>query len=361
MTIKTVILFILLMTVIVSIHELGHLIAAKIFNVYCGEYAIGMGPKLFSKKFKETEFSIRAFPLGGFVSMAGDKEDALEGSVDTRDIPFARTLPGLARWKRIIIMLAGIFMNIILAVLIYSGILLNNGSYIKETKPVITEVKEQYPAFVAGLEAGDIITQIEFDNGASLKPKTYTEVSIFSLTYYEGGPWHIEILRDSKILDFDIEPVIEDDGRYVIGISFSNEAVDSVEINIFNCLKYGFEYALLIIRITITSFISLFKGIKLDSLSGPIGIYSTVKSANEYGALYYFQLIAMISINVAAFNALPLPIFDGGRVFLTLIEIAIGRPLSKKAEDFIMKISIALVFALFIFVTFNDVLKLLGG
>ena len=115
---KNLFLFALLLSVIVSIHEFGHLVAAKIFGVYCKEYSIGMGPKIFSKKGKETEYSIRALPLGGFVAMAGDNENALETSVDTTDIPFERTLPGIARWKRIIIMLAGIFMNMILAIFI---------------------------------------------------------------------------------------------------------------------------------------------------------------------------------------------------------------------------------------------------
>lgn len=359
-TIKTILLFIILMTVIVSVHELGHLIAAKIFNVYCGEYSIGMGPKLFSKKFNETEFSLRAFPLGGFVAMAGDNDNSLETSIDVDDLPIERTLKGISKWKRIIIMFAGIFMNFVLAVLIYAGILLNNGSYIEETKPVIASIMEGYPADKAGLKEGDLISRIVFDNGASISPKTYTEVSIFALSNYEDGLWHVEVIRDNNKLIYDIEPTYDDD-RFVIGIVFSNEGTQVRDINIFNCLWYGFKYSLLIIRITVNALITLFKGIKLDSLSGPIGIYSTVKSTNEYGALYYFQLIAMLSINVAAFNAVPLPVFDGGRVLLTLIEVIIKRPISKKVEELIMKISVGLILALFIFVTFNDILKLFGG
>ncbi len=359
-TIKTIILFIILMTVLISVHELGHLIAAKIFNVYCGEYSIGMGPKIYSHQFKETTFSIRAFPVGGFVSMAGDEENELETKTDTSDVPFERTLKGVAKWKRIIIMYAGIFMNFVLALLIYSGILLYNGAYAKETKPVIASVVENYPAYNTGLQEGDIITHIAFDNGATMSPKTYSELSIFALSYYEDGPWHLEILRDGKTLSYDIVPILEDD-RYVIGITFSNTTTNYVKINIFNCLIYGFEYAMMIVRITINSLITLLKGVKLDALSGPIGIYTTVKTANDYGLLYYLQLIAMISINVAAFNTIPLPVLDGGRAFLLFIEIIIGRPISKKSEELIMKISVALILTLFIYVSFNDIGRLIGG
>ncbi len=359
-TIKTIILFIILMTVLISVHELGHLIAAKIFNVYCGEYSIGMGPKIYSHQFKETNFSIRALPIGGFVSMAGDEENGLETKTDTTNVPFERTLNGVAKWKKIIIMYAGIFMNFVLAILIYSGILLYNGSYAKDTKPIISSVVENYPAYNAGLQEGDIITHIEFDNGASMSPKTYSELSIFALSYYEDGPWHLKVLRDGETLDYDIDPILEDN-RYVIGITFSNTYVNYVDINIFNCLIYGFEYALMIVRITVNSLITLLKGVKLDSLSGPIGIYTTVKTANDYGLLYYLQLIAMISINVAAFNTLPLPVLDGGRAFLLLIEIIIGRPISKKTEEIIMQISVALILMLFVYVSFNDIGRLIGG
>lgn len=362
-TFITVILFVVLLSTIISIHELGHLIAAKIFGVYCKEYAIGMGPKIYSHKFKETEFSIRALPLGGFVAMAGDNENDLETKVDTTDIPFERTLLGVSKWKRIIIMLAGIFMNFVLAIVIYSLIILNNGQYAVGSKPVIENIIENSAASESGLLAGDIITKIEFDNGASLNPKEYSEISVFTISSYDGiGPWHITVSRNNEKHMIDVIPNFDEkEDRYMIGIQFSNKPSEIVNVNVFNCFIYGFEYAFLMLRIIWTSLINLVKGIGLDQLSGPVGIYQTVETAVDYGAIYYLQLIALISLNVGAFNALPLPIFDGGRVFLTLIEIIIGRPLSKKAEEFVMKISIAIILTMFIYVSFNDILKLLRG
>ncbi|MBR5755528.1 MAG: site-2 protease family protein, partial [Erysipelotrichaceae bacterium] len=128
-----------------------------------------------------------------------------------------------------------------------------------------------------------------------------------------------------------------------------------------NCWKYGFQYSFFILKLTWSSFISLFRGMNLSSVSGPIGIYNTVSEVASLGLEYYIQLIAMISINVGVVNALPLPIFDGGRVLLLLIEAIIGKPLSKKAQDFIMTVSAALLMALFLYITFNDILKLIGG
>lgn len=359
---KNLFLFALLLSVIVSIHELGHLIAAKIFGVYCQEYSIGMGPKIFSKKGKETEYSLRALPLGGFVAMAGDTDNALETSVDTTNIPYERTLPGVARWKRIIIMLAGIFMNMVLAIVIYSMVILANGNYVVSTKPEISAVNENSPAYNAGLKAGDIVNEISFDNGLSISPDTYMELITFTSAYDGNGPWHLKVQRADEVLSFDVSPeYLSSEDRYIIGITFSNAATETVKVNIFNCFKYGFEYAFFILKLTWSSFLTLFQGKNLNSLSGPVGIYNTVSEAASLGLDYYIQLIAMISINVGVVNALPLPIFDGGRVLLLFIEMIMGKPLSKKAESMIMSVSMALLLLLFFYVTYNDIFKLIGG
>ena len=360
--IKTVILFILLLTVIVSLHELGHLLAAKFFGVYCQEYSIGMGPKMFSFKGKETEYSIRALPVGGFVAMAGDTDNSLETKVDTTEIPYERTLPGIAKWKRIIVMLAGILMNMILAIVIYSLVILNNGTYATSSKPVISSVQQASPAEKAGIMKDDIVTTISFDNGMSISPSSYTELITFTSAYDGNGPWHVTVNRDGNKVELDILPEYnEEEQRYMIGIGFSDVGVDYVDVNILNCWKYGFQYSFFILKLTWSSFISLFRGMNLSSVSGPIGIYNTVSEVASLGLEYYIQLIAMISINVGVVNALPLPIFDGGRVLLLLIEAIIGKPLSKKAQDFIMTVSAALLMALFLYITFNDILKLIGG
>ena len=355
-------LFVILLSVIVSLHELGHLISAKIFGVYCKEYAIGMGPKIWSYQGKETEYSIRAFPLGGFVAMAGDENSSLETAVDTTDIPFERTLKGIAKWKQIIVMMSGIMMNILLAVFIYSMVFLADGAYVKGTKPVVVSVLESSPAEVAGLKEGDLIEKITFENGIYLKPSDYIEMISFTSAYDGNGPWILEIERDGKDLTIEVMPEYdESQDRFMVGIGFSNEATELVNVNIFNCFYYGFKYAFFILRITWSSLLTLFQGKNLESVSGPVGIYDTVAQTASLGFFYYIQLMAAISINVGIINAFPLPIFDGGRVVLLIIECIIGKPLSEKASNMIMNISMALLMALLIFVTYNDIVKLIGG
>ena len=359
---KNIILFLILLSLIVSIHELGHLLAAKFFGVYCQEYAIGMGPKIWSHKGKETEFSIRAFPLGGFVAMAGEEDDHLETHVDTADIPYERTLKGIAKWKQVIIMLAGIFMNMVLAVVIYSLIILGNGQYAISSKPVITGIVEGSPAEKAGLQAGDLVDTIAFDNNMSMKPETYVELISFTSIYDGNGPWHMTVIRDGEKVLIDATPEYSaEEERYLVGISFGQAAYEVVDVNILNCWKYGFEYAFFILRMTWSGLLSIFRSRDISSLSGPVGIYNNVAEVATLGFDYYLQLIAMISINVALVNALPLPIFDGGRVFLLLIEMIIRRPLSEKAQSIIMSASLFLLLFLFMLITFNDVSKLIGG
>ena len=360
--IKNILLFVILLSIIVSVHEFGHLVAAKLFGVYCKEYSIGMGPKIFSKKGKETEYCLRAIPVGGFVAMAGDADNQLETSVDTENIPFERTLPGIAVWKRIIVMMAGIFMNLILAILIYSMLILYNGQYVASSKPQITSIVEDSPAAISGLQEGDIVTRIGFSNGLSLAPDSYRELISFTGTYDGNGSWQLTVDRNGETLQFEIVPeYYEDEQRYLIGIAFSDKAVQIVDVNLVNCWKYGFEYAIFILTLTWSSFLSLFRGMNLNSVSGPIGIYSTVSEAASLGIDYYIQLIAMISINVGIVNALPLPIFDGGRVLLALIELIIRKPLNEKMQNMIMTASVILLMLLFFFVTYNDISKLIGG
>jgi regulator of sigma E protease len=359
--IKNIVLLLLMLTLIVSLHELGHLLAAKLFGVYVKEYAIGMGPKLFSKKGKETVYSIRAIPLGGFVALAGEDSNEEEFTEDNEKIPHERTLKGIARWKQIIVMLAGIFMNFVLAIVIYSMIILNNGSYVVSSKPVIDAVNENSPAMKAGLQAGDLVTSIGFSD-MSISPNDYVEVVTFTSAYDGNGPWSITVGRDGQKYDYEVMPEYKEaDGRYYIGISFGNAAYDVVKVNIFNCWYYGVKQVFFVVKLTIASLISVFRSANMSAVSGPIGIYSTVSEVSELGWVYYAQLIAIVSISVGIMNALPLPIFDGGRVLIVLIEAIIHRDLDEKTQGVIMTASMVLLLMLMVLVTYNDILKLAGG
>ena len=359
--IKNIVLLLLMLTIIVALHELGHMLAAKFFGVYVKEYSIGMGPKLYSKKGKETVFSIRAVPLGGFVSLAGEESPEAELTPEDENIPVERTMKGIAKWKQIIIMLAGIFMNMVLAIVIYSLIILNNGAYVVSSKPVIEGVMENSPAEKAGIEAGDIVTSIGF-NDISISPNDYVELITFTSAYDGNCPWSVTVERNKEKIDFEITPEYrESDGQYYIGISFGNSAYEVVDVNILNCWYFGFKQVLFVIKLTFASLASIFRSRNMQAVSGPIGIYSSVSEVSKMGLSYYAQLIAIVTISVGIMNALPLPIFDGGRVVIVLIEAILHRDLDQKTQGFVMAASMALLIMLMVLVTYNDILKLVGG
>ena len=360
---KTLILFILLLSLIIVIHECGHLIAAKIFGVYCAEFSLGMGPKLFSIKGKETEYSLRLLPLGGFVSMAGDNDNALETSADPdNQIPPERSLKGIARWKRVIVMLAGIIMNFILALVIVAIILMVNGKYAVAPEAVIKDVENGSPAYNAGMKAGDKVTRIAFENGSSMKIKTFNDFSDFMLTYEGEGEVTITVERSGEKIDLKLIPEHDEQNEsnpYHVGV-YSN-SYEVVDINILNCWKYAIIYLKEVMKLMITTVIGLFRGIGLNNLSGPVGIYNATSQAAEMGFMTYLNLIAILSLNVGIVNALPLPILDGGRVLILIIEMIIGRPISKKAENIAMTISMLLLIMLMVFATYQDIARLITG
>ena len=362
-TLKNVILLAFMLGLIIAIHEFGHLVAAKMFGVYVSEYAIGMGPTLFSKQYGETKYSLRAFPLGGFCAIAGDSEGGPESEVDISNIPPERTLTGISPLKRIVVMLAGVFMNCVLAWVIFAMIILSNGYYATSSKPVILAVQENSPAMNAGIKEGDIVEKVELPNGLSISTDSYTELVSFLSTYEGDGAWKMKMNRDGERIDIEVAPeYIEAEERYMIGIGFGSAAVDVKKVNIFNSLIFSLDYMKTMLKIMISSLVSIFVGkIGVDNLSGPVGIYSTVKETATLGFSYYIQLIAVVSLNIGLMNLIPLPVFDGGRVVLTTIEMIIGRPINKKFEAVIMSISLAIMLFLIIFVTYNDIGKIIGG
>lgn len=361
-TLKTIILFVLMLSIIALVHEFGHLITAKLFGVYCKEFSIGMGPKLFSIKGKETEYSFRALLIGGYVSMVGENSPEDE-DIEKLNIPKERTLVGISKFKRAIVMVAGIFMNFVLAWLVYSLIIFSNGTYVKESKPVIALVNENSPAYLAGLKENDVIESVEFDNGLKVNPDSYTELLNFLVSSYDGeGSWHFIVNRNNESVAIDVIPEYNDsEQRYIAGISMSNKSTDYIDVNIFNCFIYGFSETLMMCKIIFETLIALFRGIGLNNLSGPVGIYQVVETTVNEDISIYFSLLALISINAAIINAVPLPILDGGRVVLLLVEGIIRKPLSKKLETIIMAISMALLVLLMLYTTYNDIGRIIGG
>lgn len=358
MNLLTIIYFILILSVIIIIHELGHLIAAKHFGVYCKEFSIGMGPVIYQKQGKETAWSIRLLPIGGFVAMAGDEGAPLEGDDEDREeveVPFERTINGIKTWKQIVVMAAGAIMNIILAWVIFVGITAYQGQVAIPGKPVISNFTESSVAKQAGMQIDDEI--IKVTNGSnSIVPETFDDITEF-IQYYTGETV-FTVLRDGKEVNVTMTPMYDkEENLYKLGVY--HEYKDIKEITLLESIPYGTEKMIDSVSSIIGSLGKLIQGVGLNNLSGPVGIYKLTDQITQTGFLTTMAFVGLLSVNVGIFNLLPIPILDGGRIFILLIEMLIGRKLSERVQNVIMTAGLVAIVALMLFATWNDISRLL--
>ncbi len=342
--------FAIMLSVIVTVHELGHYIAAKKFGVYCGEFSIGMGPVIYKRQGKETQFSIRAFPVGGFVSMAGEEDDTKKDV----DVPFERTINGIKPWKRVVVMLGGIFMNIVLAWVIFVGIFMFTGSVPDDTTATIGAIVKDGVAYDAGFKEGDLITSITTESGKTIKIDSFdalrTEINLDPQTF----EFHVK--RQDEDLVLRAKPAYDENSRtYLLGIG---QTVVEKPIAWYQSFQYGTEKMIDNSTLIFRSVGKLFQGKNLDQLSGPLGIYEVTQKAFSDNLLTYIQLFAIFSLNIGIFNALPIPILDGGRVLIVIIEKLLGRSINQKFLETIMYIGMIALIGLMVYATWNDILRM---
>lgn len=341
--------FVAILGILVFIHELGHLLAAKAFGVYCKEFAIGMGPKVFSikKDHWETTYSIRLLPLGGFVSMAGEPGEGDMG------VPFERTISGIKPVKRLVVMIAGVTMNLILAVILFFGLTYSVG-VVELPAPIIDTVIADTPADKAGLIAGDEIVDIIFFDGSSMKPKDFNQVTQ-GITTYGNRPLTLEVLRSGERLELELTP--EKDGdRYVIGVYPVQGELRKV--GFLEAIPIAFAQVWEVIAALGFLLARLFRGVGTEAVGGPIKIFEVTSEVSVYGWTYFVSLLANLSVNLAVINMIPIPVMDGGRSVLIIIEMIIGRPLPEKFENGIMLVGLFLMLLLFVFIMGKDIVGL---
>lgn len=348
--ILNLIYFILILSVIIIVHELGHLIAAKHFGVYCKEFSIGMGPVVYQKQGKETAWSVRALPIGGFVAMVGEEG---EDEADELNVPYERTINGVRPWKQIVIMAAGAIMNVLLAWVLFIGITAYQGAVSVPGKPQIASVQENSAADQAGMQAGDEI--IFMQNGKEeVKPETFDDVVEF-IQYYPGDTTFI-VLRDGKEVTLHFTPTyVKEESKYVMGVMQQNEIK---EISLLEAIPYGTEKMVDSVTSIFTALGKLVQGVGLNNLSGPVGIYQVTAQITQTGLLSTIALIGLLSVNVGIFNLLPIPILDGGRILIVLIETLIGKKLSEKVQNAIMMAGLLMIVGIMVLATWNDLTRL---
>lgn len=343
-----IIVLVLILGTLVFIHELGHFLTAKKSNVFIYEFAIGMGPRILKHTGKDgIVYSIRAFPIGGFVQMAGETIE------DDKNIKKERFLCNRPWHQRIIVMLAGVFNNFVFAFLLLFLMALIWGT--TTTKPIVGDVMDNYPASVSGIEAGDKIIKIN-----NKKTSSWDKVIIELTVKNKKGYYNFTVeKKDGSIKEYKVVPKIEKDSkgneRNVIGI----EANQKIYKGLDNAFSYAFSKFGSIISTMFIIIISLFTGgLSISSLSGPVGMYSIVGSSLTAGLQNIIYLTAYLSINLGFINSLPFPAFDGGRAFFLLIEKIIGRPVNQKFENTLHTIGFILLMILMVVITSKDILNL---
>lgn len=364
---------------VVFVHELGHFIAAKLAGVYAPRFSIGFGPSLWKKRFGETEYVLAALPLGGYVRMASREDEAtafLEGGSENsattpgnpKDgfdpeamIPFGPKPIPEARWfeskplaVRLFIMLAGVTMNALLAFFIYVGLLLRSG--IPTLVPVAAGVTPGKPAALAGIQVGDSVASL---NGTPLKSWL---VLLDSIGASGGVPITLEVIRQGRPITVHVTPVAElapdprtgerkKLGRIGMLASQRFEPVPVTKV-------FGEAWRLTRdnggrIFSTLRALVS--SGAGLSDLGGPIAIAQISVQAARGGIESLLELVALISINVAVFNLLPIPILDGGQIVLNVAETIKGSAFSTRTRERILRGGLLLIGLLFVTVMFNDI------
>ena len=322
----------LMFMLLVLIHEFGHFAVAKLSGIKVNEFSIGMGPNVANFVKGETKYSIRALPLGGFVSMEGEDEQ----SSDPRSFSNAKAS------SRFFTILAGPVMNLLLAFVIFIGIFAYTGS----PNTTIGSILDGSPAKEAGLQVGDKILSID-----DKKISSFTYVSKY-INESENEAVKVSVLRSGEEKLFEIKPVIENQAKR---IGFSPE----VSKDFGFIVKESFSRVFFIIGMLWQTIVQLFTGLLgLNAVGGPIEVIRQAGQASSAGLLTALNFLALISINLGFFNLLPIPALDGSKLLFIMIEKIIGRPINQKFEQTITIAGFIFLMGLILIVSIKDVFSL---
>ena len=377
----TIVAAIFVFGLLVLVHELGHFMVAKLTGMRVDEFAIGFGPKLWSRKYGETLYAIRAVPLGGFNRIAGMDYEIIERMGNEaeekaddggRESGWRRYIPSVNRenvvmvpddegagerayfrrpiWARMLMVLAGSFMNFILPLFIFFGIFYFSGVATPSPEPVIGAVMAEKPAAMAGLMKGDRILTID---GSEV---TKWEDISRQIQGAEGKPFKLTYQRDGEVRSATLIPEEEPDSkRVIIGITSS---ADIYQPGILEAAGLAFQKVVFVLMAMLGALIQLVQGsVGADALSGPVGIVQMTGEVANQGILPLLNFAAFLSLNLGLINLLPVPALDGGHFVMLVLEGLRGKPLGPKAMYYIQAAGVTLLVSLMIFTTFNDLMK----
>jgi regulator of sigma E protease len=347
--------FMVVLGILIFFHELGHFLVAKYFGVKVLKFSLGFGYKLVGKTFGETEYLISTVPLGGYVKMLGEDSD------ETESLPpheAERAFNNQHVLKRIAIVAAGPFFNLILALFLFFGVYGISGIQVMSTE--IGQVRTDSPAHKAGMRKGDIVVSIE---GESIR--SWPEIKGL-VQKHAGTSLVMTVRRGTELISMSVIPEEaveknifgEEIRSALIGIVASGK-FDKLDLGPWEAVKESVRKTWEVIELTCLTVVKLFQRvIPIKILGGPILIGQLTGQLAQESFVYLIPFMAVISINLGILNLLPVPILDGGVILFLLIELIIGKPISLKKRDLAQKVGLFLLIFLMVVVFYNDISRL---
>ncbi len=316
-------------------HELGHFTLAKLNGIKVEEFSLGMGPKIFGFKGKETEYLIKALPIGGYVKMLGEEDN----------INDERAFSSKSPLRRISVIAAGPIMNFILALLLFAIIAMNNGFVL----PKINEVIDNSPAMESGLVSGDTI------KGLNGKKISTWEDFVMGVSIGKGEAVNLQIDRNGEIKDLTVTPRFNEElNKYAVGIS----PAIMQKPNFIQSINYGVLQSKSLINQTFGALKTIFTGkATLNDVGGPVTIIKATGAAAKSGIWNLLFFAAFLSIQLGIFNLLPFPALDGGWIFILFIELITRKKISDKIIGTLNYIGFSCLIVIMILVTIKDILR----
>jgi len=339
--------------VLIFVHEFGHFLVARLCGVGVEKFSLGFGPRLVGRKIGLTDYRISAIPLGGYVKMVGDEPDA---EVSPELLPLSFTHKPLPR--RFLIVAAGPLFNLLLAVVIFFVLFLVSGTFILQ--PTVGKITPDSPAARGGLQSGDRIIAID-----GREVDTWGKMAGL-ITGSGGKTLALTVRRDEQQLELAVTPEQrmarnifgEETSRYVIGITSAGDA-RAVELGPMEAMVHSVTQTYEITRLTVLSIVKLIQGsVSAKTLGGPLMIAEMAGQQAKEGTSNLVFFIALLSINLAILNFLPIPVLDGGHLMFFTIEAIIRRPLSVRAREIAQQAGIFILILLMIFVFYNDITRM---
>lgn len=346
----TAIYFILVLSFLVFIHELGHFLLAKMVGIRVERFSIGFPPRMFGRKIGETDYCISWIPLGGYVKMSGMVDESMDATISGAPWEFMSK----SVFQRFLVIFAGPAMNYLLAVVLFAAITWSQG----ERHPagaVVQSVSENMPAALAGVQAGDRLLAI-----GETPVATTTDVKILieqagantsiAMTLLRGA----DTVRVSAATEFNPEL-----GRAVLGFSM-RQAYEYSPVGPGAALASGFAETIHLTRMIGSAFARIFDGSESarDSLAGPVGIARMVGEVARTGMIPLLRFMAFLSLQLALLNMLPIPVLDGGHIVFLMLESIMRRPVSIRTRMVVQQIGMVFLLGVMVFVIFNDIRRL---